>query len=203
MKIKEIFDDKRIVGLAGEKSSGKTNNLVALIKEFREKNKETEIYIYGVDEVTLKYLINLKNVFEVSSLDQLTDKKDCLIIIDEMQRLKLNDRRYKDILDKFIDFIYHSNNWVIFSSPNLREFNSIIGSKIEKWALKSLRMNDLVNGSHLKEVVLAYNGRYKIIDDIRIDKDKMLIINNDYEKVITLPYIKEVDSKIHNKSIFV
>lgn len=203
MKIKEIFDDKRIVGLAGEKSSGKTNNLVALIKEFREKNKETEIYIYGVDEVTLKYLINLKNVFEVSSLDQLTDKKDCLIIIDEMQRLKLNDRRYKDILDKFIDFIYHSNNWVIFSSPNLREFNSIIGSKIEKWALKSLRMNDLVNGSHLKEVVLAYNGRYKIIDDIRIDKDKMLIINNDYEKLITLPYIKEVDSKIHNKSIFV
>lgn len=202
IKLKTLFGDYRVVGLAGEKSSGKTNNLISLIEDFRINNKETKIYLYGLDEICLKYLNKFDNIFEVSSLEQLSDKKNCLIIVDEFQKLHIGDRRYKDLLDKFIDFVYHSNNWVIFSSPNLREFNSVIGSKIERWAIKSLRIRDLVNGSHLKEAVLGYNGRYKVFDAISIDKGKLLIINDDFEKVLEIGYIKEIDFKIKNKDIF-
>jgi hypothetical protein len=201
-KLEIVFGDSRIVGLAGEKNSGKTNNLMALLKDFREKNKKTPIYVYGLNDITLEWIFKLGNVFEVSSLDQLSSKENSLIIIDEMQRLKLNDRRYKEILDAFIDFIYHKNNWVIFSSPNIREFNSVIGSKIERWVLKTIRFNNLVNGSHLKDAVYSYNGRHKAINDIQIPNNKMLIINQDCEKEIELEYIKDIDKKEKNENIF-
>ena len=202
MKIKEIFGNKRIVGLAGDKDTGKTNNLMALIKGFRTKNKTTKIYVFGLNECALKWLTALPNIFEISSLSQLSDKENSLIIIDEFQKLRLNDKRHKDLLNDFIDFIYHKNNWVILSSPNIREFNSIIGSKIERWVLKSLRLNDLVNGSQLKMAVLNYNGRFKCIKDIKVRKNQLLVLNDDFEKVINVNYIKEADNKIELKSIF-
>lgn len=202
MIIKEIFENKKIIGLAGNKSEGKTNNLMALVKDFRKKNKVTPIYVYGLNETCLNWLEKFGNVYEFSNMNQLIDKENALIIIEEFQRLKLNDRRHRDVLNEFIDFIYHNNNWVIFSSPNLREFNSVIGSKIERWVLKSLSARDLINGCHLKEEVLNYNGRFKVLKNIRIDKNKILVINDDYEKVFELEYIEEIDEKKENIDIF-
>lgn len=202
MIIKELFGDKRVVGLAGNKSEGKTNNLMALIKDFRKENKTTPIYVYGLDETCLKWLEQFGNVFEFSNLSQLINKKNCLFIVDEFQKLHLNERRRPEILDEFIDFIYRKNNWVIFSSPNLREFNSMICSKIERWVLKSLNISDLINGSKLKEEVLNYKGRFKVLKSIQIEKNKMLVINEDYEKVFEIEYIEEIDVKKNNINIF-
>lgn len=201
-KLKKIFNNTRVVGLAGAKSTGKTNNLCALIKEFRDVNKTTKIYIYGVNEQTIKWLKQLQDVYEISSLDQLSDKENSLIVIEEFQKLRLNDRRYKDLLNLFVDFIYHNNNWLIFSSPSLREYNSVIGSKIERWCLKSLRMSDLIHGSQLKMAVISYCGRFKALNDIKVPNDTLLIINEDYEQLVKLPYIKEVDSKKDKINIF-
>ena len=202
MIIKEIFGDKRIVGLAGNKSEGKTNNLMALIEDFRKENKETPVYVYGMDEICLEWLSQFAEIYEISELSQLSDKKNCMIVMDEFQRLHLNDRHYKELLDEFIDFIYRNNNWVIFSSPNLREFNSVIGSKIERWVLKSLDLQSLVNGSQLKMAVMEYNGRFKVLKNIRIEKNRLLVINSEHEKVISVRYIVEVDVKRHNIDIF-
>ena len=203
MKLKEVFGNCRIVGLAGEKDSGKTNNLIALIKDFRQYNKATPIYVFGVEQSALDWLNkNIKGVYEISTLEQLSNKRDALIVIDEMQLLKLNERRNTEGLNKFVDFVYHHNNWVILSSPSLREFNSVIGSKIERWALKSVNIIDLVNGSQLKNIVLNYKGRFKSLNSIELDKDKLLIINDEYEKIMELEYIKDVDSKLKNVNIF-
>lgn len=201
-KLKYLFNEARVVGLAGDKDSGKTNNLMDLLRDFRKWNKETPIYVYGLNDITFNWVKKLGKVFEISSLEQFSNKKDSLIIVDEFQKLRLNDRRYKELLDDFIDFICHNNNWIIFSSPNVREFNSIIGSKIECWALKSMRSSSLVNGSQLKDAVLSYSGRYKSLNNLDIPKNKILIFNNDFEKEIELNYIKEIDNKVKNKNIF-
>lgn len=202
MKIKELFGNARVVGIAGEKSSGKTNNIIALIEDFRKNNSETPIYVYGFDHRALSWLKNMGNVYEFSSINHLSGKQDSLIIVDEFQKLNLNNKRYKAKLDALIDFIYHDNNWLILSSPGLREFNSIIGGKVERWALKNVRVANLVNGSQLKEAVVSYNGRFKSIDDLHIPKDTLLVINEDYEKLIELRYIPEVDFKQGNIDIF-
>ena len=197
-----IFGDNKIIGLAGSKNSGKTNNLMEALRIFREKNKVTPIYVYGLDSHTLEWVMTLENVFEISSLEQLSNKSNSLFILDEFQRLKLNDRRHKDELDDFIDFIYHKNNWVIFTSPNLREFNSIIGGKIEGWCIKSLRVDSLINGSQLKAAATKYNGRFKSLGRITLGKNEMLVINDEYEKVLEFDYIASIDKKKENVDIF-
>lgn len=202
MLLKEVFGDRRIVGFAGEKSSGKTNNLMALVKDFRQHNKDTPIYVFGLEQSALDWILKFKNVYEINGLSQLSNKRDALFILDEMQLLKVNSRKHTEMLDKFVDFIYHHNNWVVLTSPSLREFNSIIGGKIQRWILKSMNISDLVNGSQLKDVAVNYNGRCKSLDSIEVDKDKILIINDEHEKVIELEYIKEVDSKLKNVNIF-
>ena len=201
-KFKEIFGDIRIVGLAGEKNTGKTNNLVYLIKEFIEKDKgKTPIYVYGMPQEVMKYLKTL-GVREISEIQHLVDKKDCILIIDEFQKLKLNDRRYKDVLAAFVDFVYHNNVYAILSSPNIREFNSVIGGVIERWLLKSVRRDMCVNGSQLKKVIEDYKGRYRSLFSVRTNPNELLLINDSEEIVIKCPYIKEADSKVKNEKLF-
>lgn len=198
---KQIFGDKRIVALVGEKNSGKSNNLVYLIKQYREVRKDVPIYIYGFPADIVHYLKKY-NVQEISCMKHLVQKKDCLLILDEVERLKLNDRRYKEQLDEFIDFIYHNNCYVILCSPNVREFNSVIGSAIERWLLKTVREDSCVNGSQLKTVVDEYKGKYKSLGAIEVPKNELLLINNDQEIIITAEYIREADTKEVNKNLF-
>jgi hypothetical protein len=201
MELKKIFDDCRIVGLAGDKHSGKTNNLVSLIIEYREQKKDVPIYAYGMPLEVMKFLVKL-GVEEISSLKQMVNKKDCLLICDEFQKLKLNDRRYKDQLAEFVDFIYHRNVYVIFSSPNIREFNSVIGGIIERWLLKSVRIDSCVNGSQLKEVIDEYKGKYKSLGCIYVPKNEILLINDDKETIIKCKYIQKADTKRRIKELF-
>lgn len=201
MKLKTIFGKNRIVGLAGNKHTGKTNNLVSLIKDFRGEDKKTSIYAYGLPLEVMRHLKKL-NVEEVSSLSHLLKKKDCILILDEFQKLKLNDRRYKDDLAEVIDFVYHNNIYLILSSPNIREFNSIIGGVIERWLLKDVNVDQCVSGSQLKKVVEDYKGRYKLLKSIDVPVDKLLLINEDKEILIHCDYVPEADSKKDNIDIF-
>lgn len=198
---KAIFKDSRIVGLAGIKNSGKTNNLIAMIKQFRKHNKDTAIYVYGFREEVIHYLKEY-DCTEISELRHLIGKKDCLFICDEFQKLRLNDRRYTEQRDEFKDYVYHNNVYCLLSTPDPREFNSVIGGMIEKWCVKTLTVNDCVNGSQLKKAIEEYKGNYKHLGAIETPKDKVLVLNKDYEQVIECEYIKEVDTKLNNKTIF-
>ncbi len=201
-KLNKIFKGARIVGLAGLKHTGKTNNLVSLIVDYRRTHKEEQIYAFGLNEDVMNYLEKKFNVIEISSLRHLVGKKDCICVIDEFQRLKLNDRRNKDELDEFVDFVYHNNVYVILSSPNIREFNSIIGGIIEKWLLKSVRKDNCINGSQLKRIVENYKGRYKLLGEIEVPINELLVINDSEELKIKCKYIKEADHKLKNKELF-
>jgi len=200
-KLKQVFGKKRIVGLAGNKSSGKTNNLIHLITDFRKYNEKVKIFSYGLP-MELKPVQKKLKIKEISSIKQLINKKDCILIIDEFQKLKLNDRRKKDILDEFIDFVYHRNVYVIFSSPNIREFNNVIGGVIEKWILKSVRKDQCINGSQLKNVIEDYKGKYKLLGSIDVPVDEILIINDDEETLIHCDYEKDADNKRDQQEIF-
>ena len=200
-KLQTAFNNKRIIGLCGEKSSGKTNNLYHLIKEFRNNNNKTPIYCFGMPPKINNQLAKLK-VKPIGSLKQLIHKKDCLLILDEFQKLKLNDRRYKDQLQEFIDFVYHNNVYVILSSPDIREFNSVIGGVVEQWLLKSVRIDQCINGSQLKRVIDEYKGQYKVLGSIIMPLNKVLVINDEEETTLDCPYEEEADTKKCQKNVF-
>jgi hypothetical protein len=200
----KVFDEcHRVVGLAGEKNTGKTNNVVYLIDNLLNSSKKKyDILIYGFQDSVTNYLLAKKGIKEISSLKQLAFKKDTIIIIDEFQRLKLNDRRHKDKLNELIDFIYHNNNFLLLSSPNIREFNNIIGGHIERWLLKTVKADSCINGSQLKKVIDEYKGRLKRFENIVTSKKELIIINDDYEQLIKCDYVEEADNKKENKTIF-
>lgn len=200
-KLKQAFGEKRIIGLAGIKNSAKTNNICHLIKDFRKTNQKIEIYSFGLPS-GLNNFLEKYNVRRLGSLKQLINKKDCILILDEYQLLKLNDRRYKDQLQEFIDFVYHRNVYTLLSSPNIREFNSIIGGVIERWLLKEVRIDQCVNGSQLKKIVDDYKGRYKVLGSVIVPKGEILVINDDEEIVIKCDYEPEADTKKEQPKLF-
>lgn len=199
---KRIFEDAHIIGLVGVKNCGKTNNLIYMIKEFRETGNKTPIYVYGFKPQLIEYLKQF-GCIEISEIKHLIGKKDCILICDEYQRLKLNDRRYTEERDEFKNYIYHNNVYVILSSPDVREFNSVIGGIIERWIVKTLSLSDCVNGSQLKKAVDEYKGNYKHLGSIELPKDQILILNSLFEQRITCEYIEEADTKKGQKNIFV
>src|SRR3990167_8325229 len=201
MSFKEIFKDCRIAALVGNKNCGKTNNLFFLLQELRKENKDLRIYAYGIPSELKPLLIEL-DILEISSLQQMIKKRGCLFIIEEMQRLKLNDRRYKDALGEFVDFIYHNNNYCLLSSPSIREFNSIIGGIVEKWLLKSIDLDDCINGSQLKKVVEDYKGNFKSLGSIDLPQSDILLINNDKEVLIRCEYVEAADTKKNLRKVF-
>jgi hypothetical protein len=199
--LKKVFGDKRIVALVGKKNSGKTNNLADMILKYRETNKDTPIYIYGLPTEANQYLKRVGGVKEISDIKHLIHKKDCVIIMDEFQRLGLNDRRKLEQLKSFVDFIYHNNCYLILTTPDPREFNTIIGSIIERWLIKTIRIDECVNGSQLKKVVQDYNGRYKSLYSIETPQNMTILINEEQETTLTFRYVKGVDTKKTNKEI--
>ena len=200
-KLATIFKNARIVGLAGNKNTGKTNNICQILKEYVSIGNTTPIYVYGIPKEVMTEL-NKYGIKEISSLNQLIGKKNCIIILDEFQKLKLNDRRYKDELNELVDFIYHNGVYLLLSSPNIREFNSVIGGVIEKWILKSVRIDQTVRGSQLKKAIESYKGRHKSLGSIFTEKNELLILNDDYEQVINVEYYPEVDHKTKIKELF-
>lgn len=196
--IKQVFGNERILGLCGEKNTGKTNNLVYLLSTI-PKSKRQKVYFYGFPESVSQYL--LKNGYkEIDSLNQLVGKTGCLIVIDEFQKLKLNDRRNKQVLNSVVDFIHHNKNRLILCSPAIREFNSVIGSVIDKWLLKTVLIDNCVNGSHLKKVIHDYSGKYKQLNNICTPKNEFIVINNQESLTVKCEYMSIGDSK-HNDGI--
>ena len=213
MSLKQIFKHKRVVAIAGNRHQGKTNNILRLIYDYRQDEKRQKkplkkrlkIYAYGLpcDEAIENLMIKL-DIIRISSLEQIANKKDCLLVLDEFQILKLNDRRNKDLLVKLMAKIYHpeQNNYILFCSPTTREYNTVISGYIEAWLLKSMSLSDCINGSQLKNALLKYKGHYNQMDYYDIPKYKLLFLNDDCDIVFDCPYLAEADNKSKIEKLF-
>jgi hypothetical protein len=197
---KEVFGRFRVAGIAGNRHTGKTNNIFYIVSEFRKTNKKTPIYSYGLPKST--YALQRKlNIKPIDSLKQLANKSNCIIILDEFQQLNINDRRNKDIIKELMAFVYHKNSYVLFCSPTTREYNAIIGGYIERWLLKSMSLSDCINGSQLKQALLNYKGSYKHLDYFDIPLNELVVLNDDCEQIINCKYYKDADTKKANVNI--
>ena len=201
-EIIKLFEHYRVFGCVGVTNSGKTNNLVFLVSELKKFNPDLSIVVYGFNKEVTDYLVGL-GCRNVDSLKQLSLVRDSVIFVDEFQKLKISDRRYKSLSDEFFDFIYHNNNWVILSSPNLSEFNKMVCRRVKVWFVKNLSIDDLVNGSSLKSALNDYMGVYKSLGRFNISKSSFLVLCDEQNFLFDCDYVKMVDSKKDNRFIFV
>ena len=192
-----VFNDCRIAALAGEKNTGKTNNLVYLLLDFHKHNKDVQLVIYGFDEITTELLINKCKAKVVNHLAQLNEYRNSLFVLDEAQKLEIHDRKQKDIIDNLTAMIYHKklNNRLIISSPQLRTFNKQVCAVVQKWLIKSVYARSCINGSILKEIIETYKGSYKGYKSIIMEPNNMLVWHNSEDVVLNCGYIESIDEK--------
>ena len=200
--LKTIFTGSRVVGVVGETNSGKSNNIIFLLDNFRKSNPDSNVAIYGFKEEVADILRVKYKVDVLSTLEHISDCRNTLIILDEFQKLKLGDRRYKDLTNEFFDFIHHNNNWVVLSSPNLAEFNKMICNKIKNWLFKALIIKRLVNGSEVKRIIETYQDCRKSLGRLNIGKGEMLFYSQKLVTIIRCDYMPLVDMKTKNVDIF-
>lgn len=227
-----IFHKARVCAIAGNRNQGKTNNIMRMVVAEREHEqtqinalqdkikklkpntkarrelvtklrnfKPKPIYAYGLPD-DLSELLKKLNVKVVESLKQLANKKDCILILDEFQTLRLQESRYKEILNDFMGFIYHKNAYVLFCSPTTREYTSVIGGYIEKWLLKSMYISDCINGSQLKKALQEYKGNYARMGYFDIPKGEMVVLNDHERTILKLDYLEEADTKKAHEELF-
>lgn len=193
--IKSIFKTPFIGAVIGDAHTGKSNLLYHIIYKL-SKTHDFKLYTYG-----LKYDLNGAN--KIYSLDELEKIRDSVIFLDEFYDLfDLEDRHNKIIAERTLRLLFHNNNIIILCGlpENYKKF---ISAKIKVIFYKQCTFEDFINGSSVKKNVLKYHGSNRGSSLLHLGKNECLIYNGEHYYNYKIPYLRAMDSKRKNVSIFV
>lgn len=194
MKIKELFNKPKIIGILGNVNEAKSNMVYYLIEEL-EKEFNFNLVHFG-----LKADIVGKRINSIKELEQI---RDSIIFLDELGTLfDFDDRRKKRLIEQTLRMISHNNNiLVLISVPET--FKKFISAKLDIIIYKKCFYQDFINGSKVKSVIMDFTDTENIKGSslLNIDKDKALVYNGDYYNLINVPYLPKYDTKKKNCSI--
>ena len=193
-KIIDYFEKPKVIGIIADINEGKTNLIYHLAKELREN--------YDFNLVTFGLKFEIEGARIINSLEQLESIQDSLIFLDEFYTLfDLDNRKKKRQIEKTFRLINHNNNILVLVGvpENFRKF---ISSKIEICFYKKVKLRDFINGSSVKSDLLSYAGNGMGSEMLDLKKNEVLVFDGDY-RIFDVDYLREYDSKLNNKNIFV
>ncbi len=194
MNIKTLFSAGRIVGVVGDANTCKSNLLYFLISKL--KDFDVDLYQYGLR-------IDIANVSRINSIDELERIKDSIVIIDEFSGLfDLEDRKKRKQIETTLRLIYHNNNYIILSGLP-ENFKKFISGRINAVVYTSVTLADMINGSSIKKRLTNYQGEEKGASYLALNKGDVLVFDGQRYDKYSIPYMKENDTKLKNKDLFV
>ena len=208
MVLKSLLKHNRVVGVVGNRSSGKTslvlNELIELKEDMNKNNIKFPVYVFGVEE-SLKPYLKTKGINFLYSTEDILDLKlkNCVIYIDEAANffsLKTQDRETLKF-KRFITRINHNNCWLLLSTAESKFFNNLACSLINAFLVKATEFDMLVNGTWLKRLVMGLEN----CSDYRLDIPINTFYTIDGQAITTkhiYTYNKELDSKKNNINPF-
>lgn len=192
MKIKEIFNKPKVIGIVADVNQGKSNFLYHIIKELKN-SFEVDIWIYGL-KTKQDY------VTRINSLGELEQIKNSVIILDEFATLfDLENRKKRKQIENTLRLIHHNNNILVLCGlpENYRKF---ISAKLDVVIYKKVTIEDLVNGSRVKRIIMDYEGEGKGSCLFKVGVGNALVFTDRYD-MIKIPYLEDFDSKKKNIGI--
>lgn len=194
MKITDLFNKPRIMGLAANPDEGKSNLLYWMIRELKE-NYSFNLYSYG-----LRMDMEEQKIFSIEELESI---EDGIIFIDEFASLlKLDNRKLWTSVEKTLRLIYHNNNIIVLSG--LPEgYHKFISAKLDIFLYKKCNIADFINNSRMKNVAMQYSGNELGYSVLNIKKNEVLIFDGHHYDKIQIPYLESCDTKRTNKKILV
>lgn len=193
MKLKQIFNEPKIIAVVGDPNSAKSNLLYHLITKLREEG-EFNLITYGLKN-------KVKKSQEIFSVEELEQIKDSIIILDEVMTMwDLNDRKAKRQIENTLRLIFHNNNILVISAipENLKKF---IASKVNQIFFKKCALSDFINGSRIKKIALSYKGNELGSSVLNLNKDETIFYDGLHYSKLKVPYYEKYDTKKLNCSI--
>lgn len=204
-KKKEVYNKL----LSEYQEMAKTTSNPEFLAKFKDLRKITkyynkfEIYCYGVEE-SLYPVLEENGIKIMHNSEDVKDTKvnTSLIFIDEINKLydgKVANKKTKEFF-KFINRIYHLNNYLIGTTAESGYWNKIMEDAFRCFIVKSIEYDSLVQRTKLKRRVegIQSSSSYRL----DIPKNTYYVINDDFTEKHTFEYNPTIDSKKDNISLF-
>ena len=193
MKITELFNEPKIIGVVADVNQGKSNLVYYALQELQKKGK-FNLYTYGLRT-------KIKDAIEINSEPELENIRNSLIVADEFFTLyDLDNRKAKRNIENSLRLIHHNNNILVLCGVG-ENFKKFLSSKLSAIIYKKITFADLINGSVVKNVAMGYKGKEKGSSILALDKDEALIYDGEHYNKVNIPYLSDFDTKKHNEQI--
>jgi hypothetical protein len=203
--IDELLRKHSVIGIAGNRSTGKTSLALTLLLDLKEKYPSLSVSVMGVED-SLTPVLEKKGIKTLHSKMDILDlrMRDTVIYVAEFALFfdSRNKNKQLDKLMRFFDRIEHNNCKLIIDTAREGYFNKFFCSRVGAFLVKQIEYDSLVNGTWLKERVKSI----KSVSDYRLECDVsqyyVVTTNGDPTTENTFPYNSLVDSKKTNKDLF-
>ena len=196
MNITKLFNKPKIIGIVADVNQGKSNLIYYMIDELKKGN--CNIWAYGLRK-------RIKDVKKINSVTKLEKIKDSIIFIDEMMSLfDLDNRKIKKEIEETLRMVNHHNNILVLCGLG-ENFKKFLSGKLNVIIYKQVTFADLISGSTVKSRAIEYSDVEKGSRILALEINEALVYDaaeEDYT-LITIPYMKEYDTKSENVPIFV
>jgi len=195
IKIKNLFDKPKVIGIVADVNQGKSNTAHYLIRELDDLGSFSLFY-FGFNRKP-----DVKNAQEFHTVKELETIRNSIIFLDELMTLfNLDDRNQKRLIENTLRLIHHNNNILVLMSlpENMKKF---LAGKVNVVIFKQCTFADFINGSRIKHIATDYRGRERGSSVLNLDIDKALVFDGAHYETINVDYIKSKDSKADNKPI--
>lgn len=194
-KIESLFDKPKVIGLVGDTNTAKSNTIYWILDEL-SKDFKFKVYVYGLR-------CEFPNTNRVTSIEEIEQVKDSLIIVDEMFSLfDLDNRKVKAQIENTIRLIFHNNNILLVCGLG-ENFKKFLSAKLTAVIFKKVTIADLINGSTVKNIVMRYKGEERGSSILNLDLGEALIFDGLHYHTVQIPYMKQYDTKAKNCAILV
>ena len=182
--------------LMSRSDEGKTHTLCTLITEYK-KQFNGNVTTFGFRDE----LIDLLNVKSFSSLIELEEIRNSIIIVDEVGSLfDLENRTKRHLIESTLRLVNHRGNKILLSGlPS--DFKKFLCAKAKVFLFKTLMISDLVNGSLGKEILMQYRGPGLGTYTLLFDKGTMLCYDGTFWRE-NVSYNEKFDTKKNNENLF-
>ena len=194
-QMKELFTKPCIMAVVGDVNEGKSMLLYSLLEELT-RTTEFKLFYYGLRLDFTKQ--HSQRVYSIAEIEQV---RNSIIIIDELSSLfDLENRKSRRIIENTLRLIHHNNNvLVLCGTPE--NFKKFISAKLNVIIYKKCQIADFINGSTVKNTLLAYNGNERGSAVLTLLKNEALVYDGKHYKKFDVNYLKEYDTKKSNEHI--
>lgn len=205
MKLSELMKKHSIIGIAGNRSSGKSMLVLTNLKDIRQEFPTIDIHVLGAEDSLNTPLKRLGIKVLHSEMDILDlQLKNCIVFVDEFAMLfdTASKSKQLDKLERFFDRIEHNNVKLLIGTAREGFWNKFACARITAFLVKEIEYSSLVNGTWLKERVQAIVSK----SDYRLEcpKDSFFVVSNKGEPTekFKTKYDISLDSKRNNQCLF-